>query len=153
MSKLEDILKNVGAAGTGAVITVTGMYVLYEFQYYFHWFNLLFSHPIDVVKTRLQVSGKNGARNYKALGITGTIAVVAKEEGITAFWKGKVEFICYHFHWFLWFTVGISAAWMREASYTALRIGLYGKKSVVCASIITGTFLNRSYQRFYESRQ
>ena len=66
------------------------------------------SHPIDVVKTRLQVSGKNGARNYKALGIFGTVGIVAKEEGVGAFWKG------------------IGAAWMREASYTALRIGLYG---------------------------
>lgn len=34
-----DLLKSVGAAGSSAVITVTGI------------------HPIDVVKTRLQVSG------------------------------------------------------------------------------------------------
>jgi hypothetical protein len=40
-----------------------------------------------VVKTRLQVSG-DGGRNYKALGIGGTVAVIAKEEGIPAFWKG-----------------------------------------------------------------
>lgn len=66
-----------------------------------------FSHPIDVVKTRLQVSGE-GTRNYKALGIGGTVSVIAKEEGIPAFWKG------------------IGAAWMREASYTSLRLGLYG---------------------------
>lgn len=39
------------------------------------------SHPIDVVKTRLQVSGDgtNGARNYKALGIRGTVSVIATE--------------------------------------------------------------------------
>jgi hypothetical protein len=39
------------------------------------------SHPIDVVKTRLQVSGDgtNGARNYKALGIRGTVAIIATE--------------------------------------------------------------------------
>ena len=68
------------------------------------------SHPIDVVKTRLQVSGdaSSGARNYKALGIFGTVRVIAAEEGVTAFWKG------------------IGAAWMREASYTSLRLGLYG---------------------------
>jgi len=84
-----DLLKSVGAAGSAAVITVTGI------------------HPIDVVKTRLQVSGE-GTRNYKALGIGGTVKVIASEEGIAAFWKG------------------ITAAWLREASYTSLRLGLYG---------------------------
>lgn len=83
-----DLLKSVGAAGTSAVITVTGI------------------HPIDVVKTRLQVSG-DGGRDYKSLGIGGTVRVVAAEEGVFAFWKG------------------IPAAWMREASYTSLRLGLY----------------------------
>lgn len=47
-------------------------------------------------------------RNYKALGLGGTVKVIAAEEGIAAFWKG------------------IGAAWMREASYTSLRLGLYG---------------------------
>ena len=56
------------------------------------------------MKTRLQVSGE-GTRNYKALGISGTIRVIASEEGVAAFWKG------------------IGAAWMREASYTSLRLG------------------------------
>jgi len=86
-----DLVKSVAAAGSAAVITVTGI------------------HPIDVVKTRLQVSGDgtNGARNYKSLGIGGTVAVIGKEEGIHAFWKG------------------IGAAWLREASYTSLRLGLY----------------------------
>jgi len=84
-----DILKNVGAAGSSAVITVTAI------------------HPIDVVKTRLQVSGEGGGRNYKALGIGGSVKVIASEEGIASFWKG------------------IGAAWMREASYTSLRLGLY----------------------------
>lgn len=65
-----DMLKSVGAAGSAAVITVTGI------------------HPIDVVKTRLQVSG-DGGRNYKELGIGGTVSVIAKEEGIPAFWKGQ----------------------------------------------------------------
>lgn len=52
--------------------------------------------------------GSSGAaRNYKALGISGTIKVIAKEEGVAAFWKG------------------IGAAWLREASYTSLRLGLY----------------------------
>lgn len=86
-----EVLKSVGAAGSAAMITVTGI------------------HPIDVVKTRLQVSGdgSGGVRNYKALGIGGTVSIIASEEGIPAFWKG------------------IGAAWMREASYTSLRLGLY----------------------------
>ena len=33
--------------------------------------------------------------------------MIAKEEGVTAFWKG------------------INAAWLRESSYTSLRLGLY----------------------------
>lgn len=46
-------------------------------------------------------------RNYKALGVVGTVKIVAAEEGVSAFWKG------------------IGAAWAREASYTSLRLGLY----------------------------
>lgn len=83
------LIKQVGAAGGAAVITVT------------------FIHPIDVVKTRMQVSGGGGSRNYAELGIGGSVGVIAKEEGVMAFWKG------------------INAAWMREASYTSLRLGLY----------------------------
>ena len=56
-----------------------------------------FIHPIDTVKTRLQVSGTGNARNYAELGLAGTCSTIAKEEGIAAFWKG------------------IPAAWMREA--------------------------------------
>lgn len=88
MTSSIDLMNNIFAAGTSAVITVTGI------------------HPIDVVKTRLQVSGNN-ARNYKQLGIAGTIRTMSKEEGISSFWKG------------------IGAAWLREASYTSLRLGLY----------------------------
>ena len=83
------LLQNGACAGGAAVITVT------------------FIHPIDVVKTRLQVSGSGGGRNYAELGIGGSVSVIAKEEGVTAFWKG------------------INAAWLRESSYTSLRLGLY----------------------------
>jgi hypothetical protein len=88
-----EAVKSVFGAGTAAIITVS------------------FIHPIDVIKTRMQISsGKTGEgiRNYKALGMTGTAKVILKEEGIRAFWKG------------------IGAAWLREGSYTSLRLGLYG---------------------------
>ena len=84
-----DLAKNIAAAGSSAVITVTGI------------------HPIDVLKTRLQVSGEGGGRDYNSLGINRSIKIIRKEEGISAFWKG------------------IGAAWMREGSYTSLRLGLY----------------------------
>lgn len=80
----QDVFRNVGAAGSSAVIAVTGI------------------HPIDVVKTRLQVSD-----SARALGIGGTVSSILKKEGIPAFWKG------------------IGAAWLRESSYTSLRLGLY----------------------------
>ena len=88
MSTYQELLRNVSAAGSSAVIAVTGI------------------HPIDVIKTRLQVTSKT--HDYKKLGIHGTIRTIAKEEGIPAFWKG------------------IGAAWLRESSYTSLRLGLYG---------------------------
>lgn len=88
---MADLAKQVACAGGAAVITVT------------------FIHPIDVVKTRLQVSGEKGGagRNYSQLGIVGSVRVIAQEEGILAFWKG------------------INAAWLRESSYTSIRLGLY----------------------------
>mmetsp|Transcript_15998 Transcript_15998/g.36894 ORF Transcript_15998/g.36894 Transcript_15998/m.36894 type:complete len:300 (+) Transcript_15998:64-963(+) len=78
------LLTQVGMAGTSAVITVS------------------FIHPIDVVKTRIQVSSE-----YSALGMGGTVKKVMSDEGFTALWKG------------------VNAAWLREASYTSLRLGLY----------------------------
>jgi len=76
-----DIFRNVGAAGSSAVIAVTGI------------------HPIDVVKTRIQVS--------QIAGIRKTVTSILQKEGVAAFWKG------------------IGAAWLRESSYTSLRLGLY----------------------------
>jgi len=95
------LVRSVGCAGSAAVITVT------------------FVHPIDTVKTRLQVSGTKGSRDYRALGNIGTITTIATEEGIPAFWKG------------------LPAAWLREASYTSIRLGLY--KPIVDAMGATST--------------
>lgn len=54
------------------------------------------------MQTRIQVSTE-----YGALGMYGTANKVVSEEGVISLWKG------------------VNAAWMREASYTSLRLGLY----------------------------
>ncbi len=81
--------KNIFCAGGAAVITVN------------------FIHPIDVVKTRLQIAGEAGRQTKAANGVTGVVKAILADEGAGAFYKG------------------IGAAWMREASYTSLRLGLY----------------------------
>jgi hypothetical protein len=60
-----------------------------------------FIHPIDVVKTRMQVAPKGEG----SLG--NIIGGAVNGEGLGAFYKG------------------IGPAWLREASYTSLRLGLY----------------------------
>ena len=77
------LLKSVFCAGAAAVFTVS------------------FIHPIDVVKTRMQVAKKGEG----SLG--SVIGDAMKNEGPGAFYKG------------------IGPAWLREASYTSLRLGLY----------------------------
>ena len=53
-------------------------------------------------QTRIQVSAE-----YGKLGMGGTVSKIASQEGFFALWKG------------------VNAAWLREASYTSLRLGLY----------------------------
>ncbi len=71
-------LTNLGLAGLTAVTAVN------------------FTHPIEIVKTRLQVEGRFSFRTFMAT------------EGITSMYKG------------------IAAAWLREASYTSVKLGGYG---------------------------
>eukprot|EP00566_Odontella_aurita_P015944 CAMPEP_0113577930 /NCGR_PEP_ID=MMETSP0015_2-20120614/29166_1 /TAXON_ID=2838 /ORGANISM="Odontella" /LENGTH=282 /DNA_ID=CAMNT_0000481613 /DNA_START=38 /DNA_END=886 /DNA_ORIENTATION=+ /assembly_acc=CAM_ASM_000160 len=61
-------------------------------------FAVNFTHPIDLVKTRVQVSHN---------GIAQTCSSLYRNEGVTAFWKG------------------IPFAYGREGSYTAIRLGAY----------------------------
>jgi hypothetical protein len=104
---MHDLLYSLVCAGSAAMTAVT------------------FIHPIDTVKTRMQVSGTTGARNYKALGVSGTVTTIAREEGIRAFWKG------------------IPAAWMREGSYTSIRLGGYApiKKAMGADKPDSGFFI------------
>ena len=67
-----------------------------------------FTNPVDVVKTRLQISGENGrarARQYNSVFSTG--AEIVRHEGVRGLYKG------------------IQASWVREGTYSSLRMGLY----------------------------
>lgn len=98
------LLQQVGMAGAAAVITVT------------------FIHPIDVVKTRIQISSE-----YGALGMSGTVKKIVSGEGPTALWKG------------------VNAAWLRESSYTSLRLGLYEPCKIAfgCTTPESTTFIKK----------
>ncbi len=59
-------------------------------------FAVNFTHPIELVKTRMQASGGS---------IGGTISGVMKNEGVLSFWKG------------------LPFAYGRELSYTSIKLG------------------------------
>lgn len=103
-SAMTKLLKNVFCAGCAAVMTVTIV------------------HPVDVVKTRVQVAsnkGDNASVRY-------TISSTVKNEGTGAFYKG------------------IQPAWCREASYSSLRLGLYEPiKVLVGANNANAGFLRK----------
>lgn len=61
-------------------------------------FTVNFTHPIELIKTRMQVSGD---------GIGITVSQLMKNEGPLAFWKGIVF------------------AWGREGSYASIKLGAY----------------------------
>jgi hypothetical protein len=67
------------------------------------------THPIEVVKTRMQIMGEAGSRSKIDYGgsFLSTAKVIAKNEGFAGFLKG------------------IKATWMRESVYSTLRLGLY----------------------------
>lgn len=61
-------------------------------------FAVNFTHPLDLVKTRVQVSQD---------GLVRTCSNTIRNEGVAAFWKG------------------VPWAYCREGSYTAIRLGAY----------------------------
>lgn len=75
-----NLFESMGLGGTSAVFAVN------------------FTHPIETVKTRMQVSGN---------GLVQTVTQTAKGEGIPAFWKG------------------LAFAYGRELSYTSVKLGAY----------------------------
>ena len=67
-------------------------------------FTVNFVHPIETIKTRMQITGN---------GVFATITSLVKTEGIPAFWKGIVSeegwwfcCICLHLFAFVWFWFG-----------------------------------------------
>lgn len=100
-SNMTRLLKSVLCAGCAAVITVT------------------FIHPIDVVKTRMQVA-KDGEG-----GLGQVVSGALKTEGAGAFYKG------------------IGPAWLREASYTSLRLGLYEPVKVLVGATASAGFFRK----------
>lgn len=65
---------------------------------YYSLFFQINNSPIELVKTRMQVSGNS---------IGSTVSAVMKEGGISSFWKG------------------LAFAYGREASYTSIKLGAY----------------------------
>lgn len=61
-------------------------------------FTVNFTHPIELLKTRMQVTGN---------GLGTTFSSLMKTEGAGSLWKG------------------INAAWLREASYASIKLGGY----------------------------
>ena len=100
-SNMARLLKSVLCAGCAAVITVS------------------FIHPIDVVKTRMQVAEKGEG----SLGAV--IGGAMKTEGPGAFYKG------------------IGPAWLREASYTSLRLGLYEPVKILVGATANAGFFRK----------
>jgi hypothetical protein len=75
-----NLIQSMALGGTSAVFAVN------------------FTHPIETVKTRMQVSG---------LGISPTVSSLYANEGVAAFWKG------------------LPFAWGREIFYTSIKLGAY----------------------------
>jgi len=64
-----------------------------------------FTHPIDVVKYKLQVSGRKGLRAYN--GTIDAARGMMKDEGVMGFYRG------------------LTASMMRQVSYGSTRLGMY----------------------------
>ena len=73
-------------------------------------------------QTRIQISNE-----YASLGMAGTAKKIVGAEGVSALWKG------------------VNAAWLRESSYTSLRLGLYEPCKIAfgCTSPENTTFIKQ----------
>lgn len=76
------LLQSCALGGTAAIVTVN------------------FTHPIETIKTRMQVNASGG-------GVVGIVRTLLRQEGVMALWKG------------------IPFAYARELSYTSIKLGAY----------------------------
>ena len=88
-TSLSYMLKNMVCACSAAIITVC------------------FTHPIDVVKTRMQIMGEAGRVTKAYSGVFGTIRTVYTTEGLRAIYKG------------------LNAGMLREGTNTTARLSLF----------------------------
>lgn len=105
MSYMGKLTRNVLCAGVAAILTV------------------FFTHPIDVVKTRMQVESNKG----NEAGIGAVIKGAISKEGAGAFYKGIVP------------------AGLREASYSSLRLGLYDPIKIIVGANQPGAGFLRKF--------
>jgi hypothetical protein len=94
-------------------------------SYFIFFFDILLTTYLLFLQcrqTRIQISVE-----YGKLGMSGTASKIVNTEGFSALWKG------------------VNAAWLREASYTSLRLGLYEPCKIAfgCTTPETTTFLKK----------
>jgi hypothetical protein len=80
IQKKPNVLQSIALGGAACVLTVN------------------FTHPLELIKTRMQVSGSS---------VANTTTSLFRTEGVLALWKG------------------IPAAWGREATYASIKLGGY----------------------------
>ncbi|KAM3330532.1 hypothetical protein ACQJBY_027021 [Aegilops geniculata] len=81
--------------------------------------------PLDTAKVRLQLQKKTAAGPAATVGMLGTMMSIAREEGVTALWKGIIP----GFH--------------RQCLYGGLRVGLYEPVKALFVFVGDATLMNK----------
>uniref|UniRef100_N1QWJ4 Mitochondrial uncoupling protein 3 n=1 Tax=Aegilops tauschii TaxID=37682 RepID=N1QWJ4_AEGTA len=81
--------------------------------------------PLDTAKVRLQLQKKTAAGPAGTVGMLGTMMSIAREEGVTALWKGIIP----GFH--------------RQCLYGGLRVGLYEPVKALFVFVGDATLMNK----------
>lgn len=87
-----------------------------------------FTFPIDLAKTRLQIQGQAlDSLSLKYRGMIHCFSVVVKEEGASALYSGYIQdYTLLVISFSIVFLLSrIKPAWLRQATYGTLKIGIY----------------------------